>query len=948
MQRSAFAAIQPLLSAIVFTIASTIVARAADTGTASGAVFDPSGRPIVEATVRISGDHLPAGRSTETDANGIYSFEYLLPGEYRLDVDKPGIGRATRDAIIGVGRDTQVDFVLGVALAEELIVTAATPIVDVRSAEVSFNVRADTLDRLPIERTYRGLFQLIPGVADNRSPIGPAAGGSRQDNTYLIDGANITNPAFGYLSTEVNALDIAEVNLKRAGISAEFGRTGGTVTNAVSRSGSNQFSGVGRIDWLSSALVAGYELPQELADVGVRPGAFRDPLLTTEFGPALGAGGPIVRDHVFVYGSARFAREAKWDRINKVGTALPDETREGEELFVKLTAAPSAAHQFNASYRHRPNDIESAGLDSNTAPSLATTTDNGSGVGTAEWTYFMGPRSSLNVRYLYMRENNEDVPVRGLGYLPAFDPQNLAAMGQYADPQQADLKVGAAPFATVQNYRRHEARAIVNLSFDAGRTGHGVKAGFGYELGEETLNRAANGWGTIDAITQSGVPVLRTRYYTPQPSQLGEGRTYSLFLQDDLTIAARTSINAGVLLNRDEFAQDVAGSGGCPATISLKGGTAVYESAGDTCTFLRFGFADEVQPRIGVSHQLRERQGDKLYASWGRYYNMDQKSSARSLAPSRIFQTQTIFDTTGRVLSSAPLASTTGKMIDSAIQPIFTDEVVLGYATPFGEAYSLDAFFMSRAMHNFIEDVPSRRNGTAPDSGPFVAANLPCTAFAACQHADARRSYRAVTVDLRRRLANGWMGDVSYTWSRFEGNFDLDYSLVSVFNTSSFIQDGPGTNVEDPNRLGPLFEDRPHVVKAFASYAASERLTVSGYLRVQSGTPWAARGRDWEGAVLNYLEPAGTHRNPTWTNFDLMASYRLPFTGRARVSLEGRLLNVFDNQTRLSTDAQQYLDLRTVPVPPYFAPYLQPNPFFGTGNGFAPPRRLHLAAVVDF
>ena len=99
------------------------------------------------------------------------------------------------------------------------------------------------------------MFQLIPGVPDNRSPIGPAAGGSRQDNLYLIDGANITSPAFGYLSTEINELDIAEVNIKRGGISAEFGRTAGTVVNAVSRSGSNRFSGVGRVDWLPESMV---------------------------------------------------------------------------------------------------------------------------------------------------------------------------------------------------------------------------------------------------------------------------------------------------------------------------------------------------------------------------------------------------------------------------------------------------------------------------------------------------------------------------------------------------------------------------------------------------------------------------------------------------------------------------------------------------------------------
>jgi outer membrane receptor protein involved in Fe transport len=100
--------------------------------------------------------------------------------------------------------------------------------------------------------------------------------------------------------------------------------------------------------------------------------------------------------------------------------------------------------------------------------------------------------------------------------------------------------------------------------------------------------------------------------------------------------------------------------------------------------------------------------------------------------------------------------------------------------------------------------------------------------------------------------------------------------------------------------------------------------------------------------VLNYLEPAGSHRNPTWANLDLMGAYRLPIGGQANVSIEGRVLNVFNNQTQLSTDAQQYLDLRTVSTSPYFAPYLQPNPFFATGNGFAPPRRLFVAMVANF
>src|SRR4029079_16442187 len=121
-------------------------------------------------------------------------------------------------------------------------VSATTSGVDVRSSEASFNFKAEELGAPPLARTCPAPFQLMPGVADNRSRVGPASGGGLPDNTYLIDGANITNPGFGYLSTEINELDVAEVNLKRAGVSAESGRTGGSIVNVVSRTGSNRLS----------------------------------------------------------------------------------------------------------------------------------------------------------------------------------------------------------------------------------------------------------------------------------------------------------------------------------------------------------------------------------------------------------------------------------------------------------------------------------------------------------------------------------------------------------------------------------------------------------------------------------------------------------------------------------------------------------------------------------
>ena len=56
--------------------------QAADTGTLSGLVVDRDGQPVADATVTIAGNQLPSGRSVVSGANGLYQFEYVIPGEY--------------------------------------------------------------------------------------------------------------------------------------------------------------------------------------------------------------------------------------------------------------------------------------------------------------------------------------------------------------------------------------------------------------------------------------------------------------------------------------------------------------------------------------------------------------------------------------------------------------------------------------------------------------------------------------------------------------------------------------------------------------------------------------------------------------------------------------------------------------------------------------------------
>ena len=913
---------------------------AGETGSISGVIRDSQGGVLPGVTVRVSGPQLPGGRDAVTGGNGDYFFQRLLPGAYKVEATLSGMGTSSRETRVSVDVDSQINLTLSPQVTEEVTVTGIAPAVDLKNAEVNFNYTADVIKDLPLERSYKGLFQLIPGVADNRTPVGPAAGGSRQDNVYLMDGVNITNPGFGNLSSEINELDIVEFNIKRGAISAEAGRAAGFVANAVSRSGTNQLRGAARFEFMPQSLIS------EATD-----NRFRDTQVTTILNPALGLGGPIVKDKLFFYASGRYFKEVLNDRQNQLSQPLPDREAKGHELFGKLTATPSQKHLINVSYRDRPRDVNFASLLSSSSPAVATTDDNSSRIASASWSFFPTQRTLVDVKYVYYKENGESVPDTDLGYLPTpFNAADPGTMGYFRDPTQLNTRFGGYEYTSRVNYKRQEIKATLGQYFDIGKTSHQLKIGGGYEFGEEDFFRLTNGWGDIQVVTVGGVSRLRSRYYFEQVPQLGQGRTWSVFAQDTVTLSSRLTLNLGVLANRDEFAQEIEGSGGCGTVNTLTGqpgGAAVFETDGDRCTFIRFNFGDEIQPRIGVNFNLRPDAGDKIYANYGRYYNMDQKSSGRSLAPRRIFQREAIFDrTTGALISDAPRASTTGKQIDPAWKPTYNHEYLVGYATPIGQEWAADLFYSYRNTKNFIEDVPS----VLPATGPYAAANLPCDLYASCRGFEAKRKYQAATVEVNRRMKDRWSLNASYTYSKFEGNFDLDYDFnVAIFNTSSFIQDGPGTNVQEAGRYGPLRYDRPHVFKAFVNVQPIDGLTLGTYARVQSGGPWNARAQDSQGgAALFYLEPAGSHRNPTWTNFDLLAAYRLKVSDTASITLEGRLLNVFNNQVRTTTDSVQFTSnaISTAPQPVITPGIVNTN--FGTANGFAPPRRLLLSATVDF
>jgi hypothetical protein len=905
---------------VVFVLAATNVgAQISQTGSISGTVVDEQGLPMPGVTVAVSSDVLPPGREFVTDTSGQFLFTRLQPGAYRVTAKIAGMADRTLDAVVGVDRDTSLQVTMSAAgVTEAVTVTAATPEIDVRSAEISVNFRREQFETLPLQRSYSGLFELAPGVAQNLSfgtrgentSFAPAIGGSRQENTYFLDGVNITNPAFGYLQQDLAEIDVAEVNFKRGGISAEFGRTGGFVANAVTRSGSNRFSGTARVELLPA------DFYSESAD----------PNLTSSFdrvAPAIGVGGPIVQNRVFFYGSGNWLRRDETERVNRLG-AIPDSTFDINEYFGKITATPSPNHFIAASYRRRDLEETFANITADALPGTGYDSLTDDNLAVASWTWFLSPSMTADVRYTHNNSLGTLEPLTDFGFRPTpFNPARPDLMGRFTTI--AGLVVGGAT-STGQivggydlrvndaDYYRDEIKATVSWFKTFGKTTHDFRFGGGFDRGGEELTREGNGWGLItpaSAANQAsrcgGRPCFQAAYVSPQ-SQNSIGEVWSLFAQDRLSIGQRLTVSLGALFNRDELIGN------------------------DTISLITWNFVDQFQPRLGVTFVPDLTIGDKVWASYGRYYNADNRSFARAAAPLRIFTSDAFIDReTGQIYADLPRASETRKAIQDDLEPTYTDEFVVGYARPFGD-WNAEVWGMYRTTENFIEDFPNPALGFRDPNVSYIMGNLNGGAL---DPADAYRKYKTVALEINRPMKDRWSFNASYAWSELTGNWDPDYTNVAVFFASSALQDGPGLFIDDPFRDGRLFGDRPHVFKVFSSVQPWKELTLGGYLRSQSGTPYNQLGRDYVNQFRRYLDPVGTYRTEAWTNVDVLASYGFRFGGSRRLVVEGRVLNLFDEQTVITVD--QRVD-----------PVQFTTPVFGNPTSYAPQRRFLVTARLDF
>ncbi len=294
---------------------------AAQTAELSGVVLDPSDASIPRAQVTATRVDTGTRRTVASNDSGHYQVVGLEPGAYRLEVQASGFQILRQEGIVlEVGQHARADFKLTLGTAgQSVVVTGRVPLVNFENGSLGSVVSRDFLERLPLNgRTIQTLIALTPGVVITRtdsSELGQfSANGQRANANYvMVDGVGanvgVSPNAFagqaaagslpgvgvtGGLNGLVSVDALQEMRILTSVYAPEYGRSPGAQITIVTRSGGNELHGAVFEYFRNDALDANDWFAN-------RSALGKAALRQNNFGGV--AGGPVVRNKVFFFGS---------------------------------------------------------------------------------------------------------------------------------------------------------------------------------------------------------------------------------------------------------------------------------------------------------------------------------------------------------------------------------------------------------------------------------------------------------------------------------------------------------------------------------------------------------------------------------------------------------------------------------------------------------------------
>ena len=227
------------------------------TGSVTGLVTDPSGAVVPNAQVRLVDEAKGFSFAATSDSAGRYVFRQVPPGTYKISVGAPGFQTQEQSGVkLDVSQNATVNFSLQVGATSQTVeISESAPLLSTQDAVTGQTVDRKFINDLPlVSRSVMDLAFLTPGITEVDTQCqGCSAnnfisnGGRNATADMLLDGVTTTNFEQNsgiQVPTYTPSVDaVEEFTVQQTNFSAEYGFSGGTIVNMVTRSGSNQFHG---------------------------------------------------------------------------------------------------------------------------------------------------------------------------------------------------------------------------------------------------------------------------------------------------------------------------------------------------------------------------------------------------------------------------------------------------------------------------------------------------------------------------------------------------------------------------------------------------------------------------------------------------------------------------------------------------------------------------------
>lgn len=282
--------------------------QAAEGGSVRGTVTDETELAIPRVSIILSGEGIAGEIIVDSDDDGNFRFVNVPVGKHEMRVVKTGFSPVRRTVTVRLDESAFVPVVLKVGM-EEVIIEETLPIIDTTRSAVSTELNRETLDKLPVGRSYQDVVNILPGVSGrvDTSSGGPGDGNpsvrgeGQYGNNYLVDGISTRDPATKTFGTNVNYDAIEDVQVYTDGAPAEFGQATGMLVNVVTKDGGDAHHG-------SAGYYFGMDAPGEptylILDTSKGEEVATPKRDFMNHSLSLTAGGPILKEKLWYFASA--------------------------------------------------------------------------------------------------------------------------------------------------------------------------------------------------------------------------------------------------------------------------------------------------------------------------------------------------------------------------------------------------------------------------------------------------------------------------------------------------------------------------------------------------------------------------------------------------------------------------------------------------------------------